>query len=407
MTAEFLGRARENYAACNAATLNWMLDRPLLRGRFLNTKQNSITLADYGRDDGLRGPDFLYGWIQGRGLEAIATHADFLEREEPGLARRLDGAGRTLYEALDGLNRRHGHAFFCYDRELQPVIAGRDGSVGPQTAPGGIFTFSDIFVRKGLVAAAARYAPADLPRQTAALLAVAQAIEGRRFLIDERGPLDEAALAAQPDDYSPRMIMLGAAGLLQRLGLGHQADFAVPFMAWVLDRHFDPQTGLLHDIPGGGQCNVGHGIEFVGFCAEFLEAEEGVDPGLVERLERVLLASFEAGFVGPGLCLTVSATSLAPASPYCPWWSLPETVRAAALIHERTASRETLGVWKAADAAFFRHYWRGDPPLAYQTMTAEGPADHVPATPDLDPGYHTGLSLLAAIRAADRIAAGI
>ena len=30
-------------------------------------------------------------------------------------------------------------------------------------------------------------------------------------------------------------------------------------------------------------------------------------------------------------------------------------------------------------------------------MTADGPADFVPATPDLDPGYHTGLSLLAAI----------
>jgi len=39
------------------------------------------------------------------------------------------------------------------------------------------------------------------------------------------------------------------------------------------------------------------------------------------------------------------------------------------------------------------------PPVAYQTMTKEGPIDWVPATPDLDPGYHTGLSLLAAIEA--------
>jgi hypothetical protein len=38
-------------------------------------------------------------------------------------------------------------------------------------------------------------------------------------------------------------------------------------------------------------------------------------------------------------------------------------------------------------------------------MTAEGPIDYVPATPDLDPGYHTGLSLLAAIEVADALAA--
>ena len=37
--------------------------------------------------------------------------------------------------------------------------------------------------------------------------------------------------------------------------------------------------------------------------------------------------------------------------------------------------------------------------FAYQARTMEGPVDYVPATPDLDPGYHTGLSLLAAIRA--------
>ena len=38
-------------------------------------------------------------------------------------------------------------------------------------------------------------------------------------------------------------------------------------------------------------------------------------------------------------------------------------------------------------------------------MTVDGPIDHVPATPDLDPGYHTGLSLLAAIEVADALGA--
>ena len=75
------------------------------------------------------------------------------------------------------------------------------------------------------------------------------------------------------------------------------------------------------------------------------------------------------------------------------------THRAAALLWTRTRDPRTLAVWKAADAAFFGSYWRGEPPIAYQTRDDGGPMDFVPATPDLDPGYHTGLSLLGAIEA--------
>jgi hypothetical protein len=58
-------------------------------------------------------------------------------------------------------------------------------------------------------------------------------------------------------------------------------------------------------------------------------------------------------------------------------------------------------IWRRAHDAFFANYWRGTPPLAYQTRTPEEPVDYVPATSDLDPGYHTGLSLLGAIEAID------
>src|SRR5690606_22987655 len=117
-------------------------------------------------------------------------------------------------------------------------------------------------------------------------------------------------------------------------------------------------------------------------------------PSLVRTLEQVLVASFRAGFVGPGIALSVSAGTGGVLNPLCPWWSLPETIRSAALCYARTGSAETLAVWKQAHAAFFERFWRTDPPLAYQTMTPEGPIDYVPATPDLDPGYHTGLTLL-------------
>jgi mannose/cellobiose epimerase-like protein (N-acyl-D-glucosamine 2-epimerase family) len=282
-----------------------------------------------------------------------------------------------------------------------PVYPDAAGAVHRQAKPSNIFTYSDAFVGKGLVAASARYAPADLPCHLAYFDAVIAAIDDGFFQMDERTPLGEAALAVQPADFGPRMILLGAAGMFTRLGLSARAAFADRFISHILDNHFDAGSGLLRNIPGEDACNVGHGIEFVGFALDYLARD--ADPALVAKLERILIASFRAGFADRGISLAVSVKDGKPLSPYQPWWSLPETVRSAALCYVRTSNPETLKIWQQADAAFFSHYWRGTPPIAYQTMTGEGSVDFVPATPDLDPAYHTGLSLLAAIHAADAL----
>ncbi|WP_262299484.1 hypothetical protein [Microvirga sesbaniae] len=390
--------ARARYVQANAATLRWMLARPRLAGAFLNTKVNSLNLADYGDADGVRGPAYLYGWIQGRGLEAVATHAEFFEREEPDLAAELDAAGVALYHSLRDLQRRDGHGYFCYDRDLNPVYVGADGALHQQSAAGGVFTYSDAFFAKGLIAGAARYAPADVPQHLTYLAEVIDAIENRRFQMDERRHLSPHAASDEPEDFGPRMILLGAAGLLHRIGRSEHSAFADRFIAHVLERHFDPESGLLRNVPGTDVCNVGHAIEFVGFALDHLQGS--AEPALVQRLQSVLSSSFIRGFVGPGLCLSVSAATGAPLSPYYPWWSLPETIRSAALCFAATGNGEILSIWEQADRAFFTHYWRGS--VAYQTLTSNGPFDFVPATPDLDPGYHTGLSLLAAINMIDQ-----
>ena len=97
----FMASARAEYARINAATLQWVLDRPRLHGAYLNTKLNPLTLADYTAADGLRGPDFIYGWIQGRGLESLVTHAGWFEDEAPALSARLHATARELYGALE------------------------------------------------------------------------------------------------------------------------------------------------------------------------------------------------------------------------------------------------------------------------------------------------------------------
>ncbi|MBM9595440.1 AGE family epimerase/isomerase [Roseitranquillus sediminis] len=398
---DFLARVTSRYLTSNAATLNWMLERPRLHGRFLNTKLNPLTLLDYGPSDGMRGPDWLYGWIQGRGLEAVTTHARRYEETDPDFAARLDEAGRSLYTALDELWSRDGHGYFCYDRDLRPVYPTNDG-VAPQTLCGDVYTYSDAFFAKGLICGAARYAPDDVPRHLRSLAKVIEAIDDDRFQMAEKVALDPATAHAEPADFGPRMILLGAAGMLARLGLGGETKYADRFIGHILDRHHDPATSLLRNVPGEDDCNVGHGIEFVGFALDHLPPD--ADPETVARLEAILVASFDMGFQGPGIRLTVSAGTGRPVSPYCPWWSLPETIRSAALAHARSGSADTLRLWQKADRTFFKDYWRGTPPIAVQCLTPDGPIDYVPATPCLDPGYHTGLSLLAAADVAERLA---
>jgi mannose/cellobiose epimerase-like protein (N-acyl-D-glucosamine 2-epimerase family) len=395
--AAFIAGARERYAAANAAALRWMLERPRLGGCFLNTKLNPLTLQDYGVADGRRGPGHLYGWIQGRGLEALALHAAFFDGEDAGLAAALDAAAGPLADGLAALAGPAGRVFFRYEGGVAV-----DGEGHPQPAAPAVETYSDIFAAKGLTAAAWRLGRRPEPA-LARLDAIAAAIEAGHFQMDEARPLAPATAAVQPADFGPRMILLGAAGLLHRIGRPECAAFADRFIAHVLTHHFDPASGLLRSVPGGDHANPGHAIEFVGFAMEHPPAAD--DPGVRRALGRILVASFAAGFDGRGIALSVSVPEGRALSPFRPWWSLPETIRAAALLFEHERDDAVLAIWQAADAAFFRHYWRGTPPIAFQTLDDAGPVDHVPATPDLDPGYHTGLSLLAAIRAADALTA--
>src|SRR5690606_15535130 len=155
----------------------------------------------------------------------------------------------------------------------------------------------------------------------------------------------------------------------------------------------------------------GHATEFVGLSLKFLRACEAkgvMDADHARRaadLQPILLGilkrNFQNGFSprGFGMCKAFDLVRRQPLNTDMPWWSLPETMRAAI---------EAWAVAPASDRpiyadiaarcsnAFMRHYIRPDRGLmANQTLDAEGrPVARIPATPDADPGYHTGLSLI-------------
>src|SRR6185437_6660599 len=98
------------------------------------------------------------------------------------------------------------------------------------------------------------------------LAVVIDSIPAGRFQMDEKLPLAANTVGQQAPDYGPRMILLGASGLLRRIGRPDRAGFAEPFIEHVLANHLDAASGLLIDVPGTDAANIGHAIEFVGFA---------------------------------------------------------------------------------------------------------------------------------------------
>ena len=264
----WIENAAVRYETCNKECLRWLINRPSLNG-FLNTKVNSLTGIDYDMSSGLRGPNFTYGWIQGRGLEALVTFAEFYHELDPPLSKRISERAEKLFQRLRQLYMRDEHSYFLYDEELKPVVPW-NGGVKSQTTALPIFTYSDAFIAKGLVAAACRFDFENVGPFLEYLHNVIAAIQDGRFQMDEKRALSLENARTEPDDFGPRMILLGAAGLLHRCNLSSETSFADQFIDDVLERYYDASSGLLLNIPKQDTCNVGHGIEFCGFAFEHL-----------------------------------------------------------------------------------------------------------------------------------------
>jgi len=392
MANTWVAKAISRYDCCNRDTLNWVLARTTLGG-FVNTKVNALSGSEYTRRSGLRGPDFTYGWIQGRALEALVVFARHYHTIDPKLSERLTETAQKLYQNLADLHARDGHAYFLYGPDFQPIRPSPNG-IQPQSQAGSIYTYSDAFVAKGLFVASCQFDPSQSGRYLAYLQSVIAAIETGRFQMDEAQILSVESVDIEPDDFGPMMILMGAAGILHQAGREDETAFADRFINDVLTRYFDPESGLLLNIPGHDTCNVGHAIEFCGFAFEHLATRP--DDPRIEQLISILVRSLEVGIQGPGIALSLSAKSGHAISPYYPWWPLPEAIRACSRGLKLSNDMHLLELWKRVDDLFFKNYWQSTRHFAYQTRTVDGPVDFVPATPDLDPGYHTGLSLLAA-----------
>ncbi|MCE2438301.1 MAG: hypothetical protein J4F39_02630 [Candidatus Latescibacteria bacterium] len=403
---------------------------------FIDTKLDLITGEDFAEDDPLKGPNAVYGWIQGRGLESLAGHCRWMRRHNlaPELRQRLEHIAADVLQVLIDIRARNaGHLSFFMTREGDPFTPDEKGGIRTLTlTEESSYGFSDLFSSKGMVAAARYLGLRDAEAEAMEYCRrVDDAIRKGRFTTDQIS-LDPGNPTAPRPGRHPHgafMIQIGAAALLAEhripgsvaMGLrliGHEMQTYVNLNGRVPRlREYDfweavDDDGGPYEEDGKILSDPGHVLEFIGLTLKFTSAVREnalADAGQLKEISGVeahmpaLLAhTFAGGFQpGPGgICKIFDLVSRTPANTDMPWWNLPETLRAAAYcfsIARSTAQRQNaLGIFSACHNAFTRHFVRPDLHLmSYQTRNEAGRVVPViPATADADPGYHTGLSII-------------
>jgi mannose/cellobiose epimerase-like protein (N-acyl-D-glucosamine 2-epimerase family) len=407
---------------------------------YIDMKIDVLTGKDFAVTDIYGGPQSVYGWIQGRGLEAVVAHCQWL-RTHPHLAQgsdllpRLESVITHVLAALRRIrDKNNGHIFFLMHPDGKPFTIDTTGTAIPIRWSDQIYAYSDLFCAKGMYAAARYLQRQDVEAEALEYCeAVNRAILENRFAVMERAVDPESGPQPPPtgqQQQGPYMIQLGTAALIvsssgapdwiekglqllehvisTHVNLNNKAPFLLPADFWEVAT----AEGLPYEENGVILSNPGHCIECTGLGLRFTHAAKrsGACTPVQQRrikdlediLPQILVRNFHNGFdheMG-GLHEFIDLNTRKPQIARMPWWSLPETIRAAAFAAQVAAAselkEEILRILSAAHNAFVQHYVRKDLFLmAYRVRSAAGePIDDLLSTADADPGYHTGASIL-------------
>ena len=403
---------------------------------FVDTKLSTVTGKDFPKpqdaETDFRGRSAIFGWIQGRGLEALAGHAAFFG-DRPDLASRCDRMLEAVAARIVQFGATNSGRFvFLFTPEGRPFRVGPDGRreyFDAKAIPPG---FADLFTGKGLAAAGVRLGRTEWANVgTATFRNACSAITRGTFASDQISfdPKNPALPVPGRLAQGPWMIALGGYALMCDLFPGNDewVHGGTLFLRHLLDRHVvraDTDALRRYDFvewtDGSGRPwhdqgrilqDPGHAIEFTGLAARFLlNAEKhpaaprevrDLSASCREQLPDIFLNAFSNGYqprLG-GICKTFDLLSRKPVNDDMPWWPLPETMRAAALLlqlaPDHPRHRDIASAAADCARALFGPFRSPVPGLFLQTRDARGePSAAIPATPDADPGYHTGLCLI-------------
>lgn len=404
---------------------------------FIDTKLNIITGENIyppapGQDYNAK--NIIFSWIQGRGMEALAGHAQWLEEKASENQERIEKI-RAILEKLtvkmeECRAKNNGRMFFIMDEDGNFLQVGAEGQLIPAENVRPYANFSDLFYSKGLLAAAAYLGKKDLVLKAEKYFEeVVSDIRAGHFASDQQSfdPKNKVAFVEGKLLQGPCMICLdGIALAAQVCDSDKWLRTAREMIEHIFAKHIN--TGQFDDFEkydfweavdaagmpweenGQVLCDPGHALEFVGLSLKcILQMRSDENPETLAFLERcrqdlspLFKHCFKLGFAptAGGIIKAYDLRSREPINTDMPWWSLPESIRAAAEIFEFCEDADALDILCECANSFFDGYLNPAVySMAYQTRNAEGKVvEVIPATPDADPGYHTGLSLIDAIK---------
>ncbi len=404
---------------------------------FIDTKLNIISGKNiYPPTAGqeYNAKNIIFSWIQGRGMEALTGHAQWLEEKASGNCERIKKIQMILKKLIVKMEecraKNNGRMFFIMNENGEFLQVGANGQLLPAENIRPNANFSDLFYSKGLLAAAAYLGKKDLVVEAERYFEeVVNDIRTGIFASDQQsfdpknkvafiegkflqGPcmicLDGMALAAQICDKDK---WLGKAREMiehifkKYINTGQFVDFEKYDFWEAVD-----SSGMPWEENGQVLCDPGHALEFIGLSLKcILQMRSDKTPETLafmdkcrQHLPPLLKHCYKIGFApdAEGIIKAFDLRRREPINTDMPWWSLPETIRAAAEIFEFTKDKEALNILCQCANSFFDNYLNpAVHSMAYQTRNAEGKVvEVIPATPDADPGYHTGLSLIDTIK---------
>ncbi len=382
---------------------------------WINTKFDAITGIDHFSDEGPRGRNTVYCWIQGRGLEALATHiawyGKFHGYINPDIETLKMLGSKLSFNLRNALKTNGGHLYFTVD----------EAGNGRKTER---FTLSDLFCFRGLYAWYSSFGEKeDVQFAREGLLKVINAVLDRDFSNDFV-PDKEWEI---PFGY--HMLALGGVTLLlKNEGDVKYVKLAKRLIDFVLQNHVNVQKrwrSLPKDIivptlredyePVVSDDKVaidcGNAVEFTGLAAQaVLEMKKIAHlPGklsdwlevVARRIPQIAKANIAFGLCRPyGIVGAKDGKTGEVINPNMTWWGVAEGVRSCYLSNELLGGESQ---WFTAKGkllldSFMRNYLgKSKCPIAVQTIGGDGkPVPVVPSTPDLDAGFHTGLSFIGA-----------
>lgn len=403
---------------------------------FIDTKINIISGQDYDSsapEDFFKSKEVIYSWIQGRALESLAGHAIWMEnyfKPVSGEMRcRIRKIRQIMQEVMESMERiryqNRGRMFFSFSREGKPLESNHGELRELNHIPDGS-NFSDLFYSKGLFSAASYLKMSDKAEESQKyFLQVINDISNHKFITDQQSFDPKNQVVAVHGKYLQGPFMIALSGIAEFAAVTGDSEWlktGCEFMAHIFKHYINFGSGnefLLYDFweaidakgkpwkeNGAILSDPGHALEFVGLSLKLLlQMEKKTEYAtFVEECRdfypKMMRHYWQQGFnqKSGGICKAYDLCGRCPLNTDMPWWSLPETVRAAAemIKFAPDSSAVMMEVIEQCSTAFLGKFVNPAVySMAYQTRSSNGaPTAVIPAVPDADPGYHSGLSII-------------